>query len=116
MEDADWAQVSAGPLAGGMLKGLRSPQGLAQLDQVRNFRACFVPINKSVCAGSISSRSLDSGHALADDMGLGKTIQVLSLMLILKRQENAHPKPSLLVAPASLLANWAAEIQRFAPD
>ena len=30
--------------------------------------------------------------------------------------EQARRKPSLLVAPASLLANWAAEIERFAPD
>ncbi|HME10554.1 MAG TPA: DEAD/DEAH box helicase, partial [Bryobacteraceae bacterium] len=51
-----------------------------------------------------------------DDMGLGKTIQVLSLLLVLKRQTDAKPAPSLLIAPASLLANWAAEIERFAPE
>ena len=49
-------------------------------------------------------------------MGLGKTIQVLSLLLVLQRQEQATRQPSLLVAPASLLANWAAEIERFAPS
>jgi non-specific serine/threonine protein kinase len=52
-------------------------------------------------------------------MGLGKTIQVLSLLLILKSQadgtQDCTPQPSLLVAPASLLANWAAETERFAP-
>jgi len=48
---------------------------------------------------------LGLGACLADDMGLGKTIQVLSLLLVLKKQ--AKDKPSLLVAPASLLANWA---------
>src|ERR1700680_1666485 len=52
------------------------------------------------------------GACLADDMGLGKTIQVLSLLLVLKAE--ASGKPSILVAPASLLANWAAEIARFA--
>jgi non-specific serine/threonine protein kinase len=49
-------------------------------------------------------------------MGLGKTIQVLSLLLVLKGQAGDRHKPSLLVAPASLLANWAAEIARFAPS
>ncbi|MFM0150662.1 DEAD/DEAH box helicase, partial [Paraburkholderia sp. RL18-085-BIA-A] len=44
----------------------------------------------------------------------GKTMQVLSLLLVLKR-ESAEARPSLLVAPASLLANWAAEAERFAP-
>jgi non-specific serine/threonine protein kinase len=53
-------------------------------------------------------------------MGLGKTIQVLALLLALKRERErvaqpAAAHPSLLVAPASLLANWAGEIARFAP-
>lgn len=47
-------------------------------------------------------------------MALSKTIQVLSLLLIQKQKQN-HQMASLLVAPASLLANWAAEIERFAP-
>jgi SNF2 family DNA or RNA helicase len=55
------------------------------------------------------------GACLADDMGLGKTIQVLSLLLVQKQHKNGAHKSSLLVAPASLLANWAAEIERFAP-
>ena len=56
------------------------------------------------------------GACLADDMGLGKTIQVLSLLLVLKNEAAEERKPCLLVAPASLLANWAAEIARFAPS
>jgi len=48
-------------------------------------------------------------------MGLGKTMQVLSLLLVLKRQAAGQRQPSLLVAPASLLANWALEMERFAP-
>jgi hypothetical protein len=79
----------------------------------------------AVVAGSASSAGvqwlhlltqLRLGACLADDMGLGKTIQVLSLLLVLKEQAGDRHKPSLLVAPASLLANWAAEIARFAPS
>src|SRR6267154_2378800 len=49
-------------------------------------------------------------------MGLGKTIQALSLLLVIKNEDRGNRKPCLLVAPASLLANWAAEIARFAPS
>jgi non-specific serine/threonine protein kinase len=46
-------------------------------------------------------------------------MQVLSLLLVLKREDartRTGRRPSLLVAPASLLANWAAEIEQFAPS
>jgi non-specific serine/threonine protein kinase len=49
-------------------------------------------------------------------MGLGKTIQVLALLLVLRNESDSERRASLLVAPASLLANWVAEIERFAPD
>jgi SNF2 family DNA or RNA helicase len=52
-------------------------------------------------------------------MGLGKTVQVIGLLLHRKPghegKGKARTKPSLLVVPASLLANWKAELQRFAP-
>jgi len=47
-------------------------------------------------------------------MGLGKTIQVLSILLLLKRHEPGSMH--LLVLRASLLGNWNAELARFAPS
>ncbi len=58
---------------------------------------------------------LGMGACLADDMGLGKTIQVLALLLSEKEREEGLA-PSLLIVPASLLANWKAEAARFAPS
>jgi len=51
------------------------------------------------------------GGCLADDMGLGKTVQVLALLLGRGRRHG----PSLVVAPRSVLHNWASEACRFAP-
>ncbi len=50
---------------------------------------------------------------LADDMGLGKTLQALSLLL--KIRETDGKKPTLVVAPTSVLPNWEREAQKFAP-
>jgi len=51
---------------------------------------------------------------LADDMGLGKTLQTIAHILWL-RQSRRLAGPVLVVAPTSLLGNWAREISRFAP-
>src|SRR4029079_12111855 len=55
---------------------------------------------------------LGLGACLADDMGLGKTIQVLSLLLHV-RGRRAKDQSHLLIVPASLMANWKAELARF---
>ncbi len=113
--DADWAQVAAGPWLAETLKGLRSPEGLAQVDPGDALKGTLRPYQQVGMRWLYLLAKLGLGACLADDMGLGKTIQVLSLLLVLKRQAGAKPQPSLLVAPASLLANWAAEMERFTP-
>lgn len=52
---------------------------------------------------------------LADEMGLGKTIQAMSFLAHLAEEKNIWG-PFLVVAPASVLNNWADEIGRFCPD
>ncbi|HEX2868163.1 MAG TPA: SNF2-related protein [Ignavibacteriales bacterium] len=55
------------------------------------------------------------GSCLADDMGLGKTIQVISLLLKLKK-EGQLKNPALVVCPTTLLGNWFKECGNFAPS
>ncbi|WP_417564644.1 SNF2-related protein [Microbacterium sp.] len=54
------------------------------------------------------------GGILADDMGLGKTLQALA-MILLAHDENPAAPPFLVVAPTSVVGNWALECARFAP-
>lgn len=56
---------------------------------------------------------LGIGGILADDMGLGKTLQVLTA--IVHARTRGMTDPVLVVAPTSVVANWASEAARFAP-
>ena len=69
------------------------------------------------------------GGILADDMGLGKTVQALALLAhaieehraaserTTERGESIEPfAPFLVVAPTSVITNWAAEAERFLPE
>lgn len=51
------------------------------------------------------------GGILADDMGLGKTLETIALLTLTSKQ-----KPSLIVAPKSVIYNWREEAKRFAPS
>lgn len=60
------------------------------------------------------------GGILADDMGLGKTVQALALLAhAIEEHRAAAPvepfAPFLVVAPTSVISNWAAEAERFLP-
>jgi non-specific serine/threonine protein kinase len=112
----DWSQAVAGPWLAETLAALRSPERLALVDPGPSFQGTLRPYQQIGVQWLHFLTQLRLGSCLADDMGLGKTIQVLSLLLVLKREANAGQKRCLLVAPASLLANWAAEVARFAPS
>jgi len=51
------------------------------------------------------------GALLADDMGLGKTVQIIALIA-----EEKLVQPALIICPTSVIGNWVAEFQRFAPQ
>jgi non-specific serine/threonine protein kinase len=111
---AAWSRVTAGPWLAETLRTLRAPDG-AGADPGPALRGTLRPYQRAGVQWLHLLTGLGLGACLADDMGLGKTIQVLSLLLV-QRKRGGAGAPCLLVAPASLLANWAAELARFAPD
>ena len=109
-----WSEVVAGPWLAMQLAGLRGPEGLAVIEPGPALRATLRPYQQVGVRWLHLLSQLRLGACLADDMGLGKTIQVISLLLVRRTREATHP--SLLVVPASLVANWAQELDRFAPS
>lgn len=53
------------------------------------------------------------GGCLADDMGLGKTLQVIAFILTQRKKQVQNT--NLIIVPTSLIFNWLAEIEKFAP-
>ncbi len=118
-----WSVVDPGSWLADVLARLRNPQQLADLGTTtisRDFRGTLRPYQYAGHRWLQFVSSLGLGACLADDMGLGKTIQIISVLLSMKEetagQTSAKRRPSLLVLPASLLANWKSEIERFAPS
>ena len=108
---ADWGQVKAGPWLAQTLEASRRPETLASALPGEKLNATLRPYQEAGVRWLGFLTRLGLGACLADDMGLGKTLQTLALILTLGRG-----RPCLIVAPASLLANWAAEAERFAPS
>jgi hypothetical protein len=113
-EDDEGAEVEAGLWLAEVLDRLRSPAPKRRNAVGKELKASLRPYQQIGVQWLRTVTSLGLGGCLADDMGLGKTMQVLALLLDLERDPDAAP--NLLVAPASLLGNWKAEIERFAPS
>jgi non-specific serine/threonine protein kinase len=109
-----WSRVEPGAWMKQVLDGLRTPDALAPIDTEGELRASLRPYQRVGVQWLWWAHELGLGVCLADDMGLGKTLQVLAL-LILRRRSRTRSPPALLVVPASLVANWKAEAERFCP-
>ncbi|MES1171758.1 MAG: DEAD/DEAH box helicase [Bacteroidota bacterium] len=123
--EAAWSRVIAGASLASALAALRGPEALADLDLGGALRAELRPYQQVGLRWLWCLSGLGLGGCLADDMGLGKTVQVIAFFALLKNRKRKQNKqqdenrgsapPNLLVVPASLIANWRAEIARFAP-
>ncbi len=116
-EEQPWVHIDAGKGLREILERLRDPGRLAAVDAGEGLKATLRPYQREGLGWLQFLTELGLGACLADDMGLGKTIQVLALLLCLKKEGSKEDRrPSLLVAPASLLGNWKNEAARFTPS
>ncbi len=109
----EWTGLTAGPELDAILKGLRAPE-TQQEKAPADLKAELRPYQQTGYSWLRFVARLGLGACLADDMGLGKTVQVIALLLDLKR--DPQKRASLLVVPASLIANWKSELAKFAPS
>ncbi|MBV9488984.1 MAG: DEAD/DEAH box helicase [Verrucomicrobia bacterium] len=142
-ENRAWSDVVPGDWLRETLAAMRDPSVVSRFDPERDLRASLRPYQRTGVYWLWFMTRLGLGACLADDMGLGKTVQTIALLLQIKRgnleatnapaavpPKPARPapsrragqqgpgasRPSLLVVPASLLANWKHELARFAPS
>lgn len=86
----------------------------APVEQPDGLRATLRPYQLQGLAWLQHLVDREVGGVLADDMGLGKTLQTIAHLALLK-QRGLLSKPAIIVAPTSLVNNWAREAAKFAP-
>jgi uncharacterized Zn finger protein/superfamily II DNA or RNA helicase len=106
------ARVNLSPEVRELLKQWTTQQ---EIDVPAEIRATPRPYQKRGYEWMYQNMRLGFGSVLADDMGLGKTLQVIMLLQKVANEGMLSQKRALVVAPTGLLANWEAELQRFAP-
>jgi superfamily II DNA or RNA helicase len=106
--------------------------GVKPLDAKDGFHGSLRPYQQQGLGWLSFLRWFGVGGVLADDMGLGKTIQVLAMLHNRKLaaqaagENNAEPdaehhdavphRPTLVIAPRSVVFNWLDEAEHFAPN
>ncbi len=119
--DAKNIGVSNGKWLASVMEKMIRPDQIPPVSTGKDFLAELRPYQQQGLNWLWFLHSLGFGACLADDMGLGKTIQLLGFISALTAASNGPSsskkdrKSSLLIIPASLIANWTSEIERFSP-
>ncbi len=89
--------------------------GIEPADPPRGFVGELRPYQRQGLGWLLFLRRFRFGGCLADDMGLGKTVQLLALLAHRQEGPGEERRPTLVVVPRSLVANWLEETARFVP-
>ncbi len=116
---ATLAEMPAHWMGGERLRGigarLKDFSGIAAVPPAPTFRTELRHYQQEGLNWLQFLREYDLAGILADDMGLGKTVQTLAHLQLEKLSGRAD-RPSLVVAPTSLMANWRNEAAQFTPE
>jgi superfamily II DNA or RNA helicase len=96
-------------------KKMANFKGIKTVKPAKNFGATLRPYQQDGLNWLQFLREFELNGILADDMGLGKTVQTLAHLLV-EKQAKRLARPSLLIAPTSLMTNWENETAKFAPN
>jgi SNF2 family DNA or RNA helicase len=98
---------------------LRNPGVFDDVEAPAGFTGELRPYQQKGLTWLAGMASLPLGAVLADDMGLGKTVQMIALLMHIRkeRQDAGEDTGRVLVScPTSLIGNWQRELERFAPE
>lgn len=96
-----------------MIKDL---SGQTEIALPRGLNATLRPYQLRGYSWMYRNMQVGFGSLMADDMGLGKTLQVIATLLKYKEENLLKKEKALVVVPTGLLANWQAELEKFAPS
>ncbi|NKC11343.1 MAG: helicase [Gammaproteobacteria bacterium] len=96
-------------------KRIAAFSGIRELPEPPGLGVTLRPYQRQALGWFAFLADIGSGGCLADDMGLGKTVQTLAYLLVEKLAGRAV-RPSLIVAPTSVLGNWVREANRVTPQ
>jgi SNF2 family DNA or RNA helicase len=112
-EEYEGAPVEFSPDAKALIKSIREVE---EVDLPEGINATLRPYQIKGFSWLYKNATLGLGSVIADDMGLGKTLQVITTIQKFLEDGELYESKALVVAPTGLLANWQAEVEKFAPD
>ncbi|MCW2927712.1 MAG: helZ [Thermoleophilia bacterium] len=98
---------------------LRNPAAFDEIEPPEGFTGELRPYQQKGLSWLAGMASLPLGAVLADDMGLGKTVQMIALIMHIRKERleaGEDPGRVLVSCPTSLIGNWQRELERFAPE
>ncbi len=113
ISDQNWAWRGGKQLEN-LTEQINQFRGISAIDVPKSFSGTLRDYQQHGVDWLQFMRQFQLGGILADDMGLGKTVQTLAHFCV-EKQHGRLDKPSLIVAPTSLMSNWRNETAGFAP-